>query len=366
VRGRLLAVAHTGLVSGAERVLLRVLAAAAARGWDPLVVAPGGPLVAEAARSGLATAAIPELTLPAGPRPLAAAALAARHARAARTLGELGQSSDLVLVNGVRALPAMRLARLRAPTAWLVHDVLEQGRWRAVIRRCGPAVDLAVAVSAAAAAPLAGAGFPVRVAWNGTPWPVDPAPRRAPDPPVVGCAALVTAWKGQHVLLDAVAALGRDDVTVELIGGTFPKDAAYARSLRRRAGRPDLAGRVRLLGHVADPLARMRGWAVAVIPSVDPDAGPLVALEAMSLGLPLVVTDHGGSREVLGDAGLLVPPRDPEAMAAAIGALLDPQRRARCWEAGRRIVAGGFVLEDRVAAMVDAVESVAGLRHARR
>jgi glycosyltransferase involved in cell wall biosynthesis len=152
---------------------------------------------------------------------------------------------------------------------------------------------------------------------------------------------VLTPLKGQHVLLDAVGRLARTDVVVELMGGTLPSDASYEAELRRRAARPDLLGRVKFLGHVADPLARMRGWTVAVSASVEPESGPLSALEAMSIGVPVVATGHGGVVEVLHDAGLLVAPDDAAALAGALQRLLhDDALRRRCRDAGPRLVVG--------------------------
>ena len=124
------------------------------------------------------------------------------------------------------------------------------------------------------------------------------------------------------------------------MGAAPPKDRVYEAELRIAAARAPLQGRVHFLGFVADPLARMRTWTVAVVASTEPEAGPLVALEAMSIGVPVVATDHGGVREVLGDAGLLVTPGDPGALANAIDQLLDDaDLYARCRAAGpRRIV----------------------------
>jgi glycosyltransferase involved in cell wall biosynthesis len=65
----------------------------------------------------------------------------------------------------------------------------------------------------------------------------------------------------------------------------------------------------------------------------------------MSIGLPVVATDHGGTPEVLDGAGLLVPPGDPLALAGAISRLLDDtQLRRRCAEAGPEKVAAGLTL----------------------
>jgi glycosyltransferase involved in cell wall biosynthesis len=73
--------------------------------------------------------------------------------------------------------------------------------------------------------------------------------------------------------------------------------------------------------------------------SVDPEAGPLTAIEAMSVGVPVVASEHGGVVEVLDGGGLLVPPRDVDALAHAIDRLVNnPMLRRQCGQAGRRAV----------------------------
>ena len=359
---RLLAVNHTGLVSGAEKVLLRLLAGARERGWSTVAATPDGPL-ADEVRGENEHLPLPDLMLPSGLPPLGAAVLARRYLVAARRLRQAGRTVDLVVANGLRVLPVLRLARPAAPVLWLAHSVLDRARWRAVLAASAPVVDSAVAVSDAVRRSIGDRSFPVRVVWNGTDWPVAPAARPPDTPPVVGCASLLTSWKGQDVLLEAMGRLGRDDVVLELAGGAFPKDAEYVASLHRRAAQPDLAGSVRFLGHLDDPVERMRHWSVVVVPSVDPEAGPLVVLEAMSIGVPLVATNHGGPVEVVGEAGLLVPPGDPDALAGAIGALLDdPALRRRCADAGRRQVEEGLSLSRQLDALLEVVDTAAGVR----
>ena len=177
----------------------------------------------------------------------------------------------------------------------------------------------------------------------------------------MGISAVLTPWKGHSVLLDAMALLTHRDAVLEIMGGTLPKDAPYAQSLRERAAQADLAGRVRFLGHVDDPIARARSWHVAVSASIDPEAGPLTTLEAMSIGVPLVATDHGGVVEVLGDAGLLVAPRDPAALAAGIDRLLDDDELwARCRAAGPRLVVEeALTLVDHERRWLAALDSIA-------
>jgi glycosyltransferase involved in cell wall biosynthesis len=354
---RLLAVNPTGLYSGAETVLLRCLSAASAGGMEVTCLSPAGPLQANLAAAGIAWRRLPDLKLPAGRPPLAAARLAGRVTAAAVVLRRAAGAADLVLVNGFFALPALRMAHVRPPTVWLVHDVVHRRSWTRILERVKCSVGLAVAVSEAVAEPLRSLGVPVVVQRNGTPWPV-PAVERRPSPTVIGCAGLLTPWKGQDVLLEAFARLARPALRLELAGGQFPKDGPYTDALRRRAGQPDLAGRVSFLGHVPDPLTRLRTWTVLVSPSVEPEAAPLNVMEAMSIGLPVVATDHGGPREFLGGSGLLVPPGDPDALARALAELLDDADRwESCHRAGPDLVAEHLRLDDRQAALLDLLRS---------
>jgi len=324
------------------------------------LASPSGPVTAGLAEAGVTLVDLPELKLPSGPRAVAALWFLGRSLRASRRLRRAARDADLVVVNGLLGLPALRLARIRLPTAWIVHDYLRRREERAVLRACAAAVTLAIPVSAAVAGPVRAAGICARVVHNGTPWPVEPASPGPLGPPVIGCNALLTPWKGHHVLLDAVARLSRADVVVELLGGTFPKDGPYVRSLHERAEQADLAGRVRFLGHVPDPSVVMRAWSVAVSPSVEPEACPLAVLEAMSLGLPVIGTDHGGTPELLEDPDLRVAPGDPGAMAAAIDRLLgDDALRRRLSAQGRSRVAAHFQLDGQLALLLDALRELA-------
>ncbi len=357
---RLLAVTHTGQVSGAEKVLVQVLAAAVARGWRVACAAPAGPLTVELTAAGVRSVELPDLGLTAGPRILGATRMLLSWGRAAQRLWGTSRGADLVLANSLLALPALRAAQPDAPVVWLVHDVLVRADRRRLLRWCAPTITRAVAVSHAAAQPLRASGVHTQVVTNGVRWPVAAARNDVSGgPPVIGINALLTPWKGHRVVLDAVPLLRRPAV-FEVMGGHLPKDSAYAAEIAARATAPVMRQRVRLLGHVEDPLVRMRSWTVAVNASIDPEAAPLAVLEAMSLGVPVVATAHGGSPEVLGGAGLLVPPGDPVALAAAVDRLLDDrQLRERCARAGRRTVASSHRLAAQTGELLDVLEQVA-------
>jgi glycosyltransferase involved in cell wall biosynthesis len=345
-RRRLLVVNPTSLLGGAELVLQRLLDAVPDDQWQVTAAIPEGPLAERVRNRDLTVIPIPDLKLPSGSRFLAAPRALGRAVRAARRIRRAETGSDAVVANGLLALPAVRIARPKAPVVLLVHDVLDRFAFRVVLRLCARVVDVAVVPSEAAARSLREQGLPTRVVPNGTPWPVPPAPPEPPTPPVVGELAALTPLKAQDVVLDAVTRLKRRDVIVEFAGEALPKDGSYVEHLRALAQSSGLEGRIRFLGRVEDPLARLRCWSIAVLPSIGQESFGLAVLEAMSVGVPVVATNHGGPPEILGDAGLLVAPGDAEGLAVAIGRLLDDaDLRNRCRAAGPRLVANAYTLE---------------------
>jgi glycosyltransferase involved in cell wall biosynthesis len=361
-RGRnLLAVVPGSFVSGAELLLLRDLDAARRAGWAVRVACSDGPLVERLASCDMERLTIPDLRLGEGPRPLAAGRLAAATAGAARALRRDRRPSELVLVNGINALPAAALARRGRQVVLFAHDVLVRRDRLALARVTRRVVRGAIAVSEAAADPLRAMGMRVTVARQGTEWPVEPA-QPSVEPVRIGITAALSEWKGHRVVLDALRQMQHHEIALEVMGAAPPKDRVYEAELRIAAAQPALQGRVHFVGFVADPLARMRTWTVAVVASVEPEAGPLVALEAMSIGLPVVASDHGGVREVVGDAGMLVAPGDARALAGALDRLLDDtELYARCRAAGpRRIVDEHLTRAEHEQRFVAALDELSG------
>jgi glycosyltransferase involved in cell wall biosynthesis len=352
----------TGSRGGAEEVLLRLADALVADGWGVRALSPAGPMADELTHRGIVVERIPTLNLAPGTVVTAVARTLGSTVRAARRIRRVSRDVDVVVGNGVMALPALRLARPSPPTVWFLHDVIVRRVHRAIVRFGRQVADVIVAPSDATAAPVRALGTSVTVVRNGTPWPVEPATPGV-GAPVIGCAATLTPLKGQDVLLDAVALLAETGAVLELAGAVAPKDGDYGARLVERAARPDLAGRVRFLGRVDDPLAVMRGWRVAVLASLRPEAAGLAVLEAMSVGVPVVATDHGGPSEVLDGAGLLVPPGNAAALADAIRRLLeDAGLWRRCAAAGPDRIAGGLSLAEQQRQLIALLRSAAGRR----
>jgi glycogen synthase len=157
----------------------------------------------------------------------------------------------------------------------------------------------------------------------------DPAPD-LPRPRVLFVGRLA-AQKGVATLLDAVPLL-RGEATVVVVG-----DGPRRRALERQAGRlgPDRVSFRGFVVHTEVP-AWLAAADVLVLPSIYEELGS-VLLEAMAAGLPVVASAVGGIPDALGDAGRLVPPRDPAALAAAVNEVLDdPALAAQLGDAARR------------------------------
>jgi glycosyltransferase involved in cell wall biosynthesis len=161
--------------------------------------------------------------------------------------------------------------------------------------------------------------------------------------------------KGQRTLLRACAGL---DVSVVLVGADLEQGGAYRQLLEREAAELGMADRVLFAGYRADAPALLRSFDVFALPSTI-EGLPLVVLEAMAAGVPVVATPVGGVGELVrdGETGLLVPPEDPDALAAALRRLLaEPETARRLTEAAGAHVAERFserVMCERVLAVYE-------------
>ncbi|MEA2154473.1 MAG: hypothetical protein QOE11_613 [Solirubrobacteraceae bacterium] len=176
------------------------------------------------------------------------------------------------------------------------------------------------------------------------------------------CAILgrISTWKGQDVLIRALAALGDGDGSIALVAGDpWQGEEARLADLRALAAALGMSERVRFAGFRPD-VENVYGAAdVVVVPSTQPDPLPNSALEAAAAGCCVVAADHGGLPEILRDGatGLLVAPGDPAALARALAALRDdPARRERLGAAAATDVRERFapaLLLERAQALYD-------------
>jgi len=162
--------------------------------------------------------------------------------------------------------------------------------------------------------------------------------------PVVGLVARLDHWgKGHEEFFRALSTLkGRHPVEALIIGG-----GRREAEMRHLAADMGLAQRVHFLGPRQDVPDLLRALDVFVLPSHS-EGVSLALLEAMAAGLPVIATAVGGTPEVVTDGitGLLIPPRDADALAAALERLLaDPAWRRRLGASARRHVEANFSLD---------------------
>lgn len=150
--------------------------------------------------------------------------------------------------------------------------------------------------------------------------------------PVVLLPGRISRWKGQAVLIEALARMATQDVCVVLVGADQGRNRLVA-ELSAQADRLGVASRVRMVGHCADMPAALKLASVVVNASTDPEAFGRVVIEAQSMGCPVIGTDHGGAVETIEHdvTGWRVAPGNPEHLAAALDyalGLSDAEREA--------------------------------------
>jgi glycosyltransferase involved in cell wall biosynthesis len=140
---------------------------------------------------------------------------------------------------------------------------------------------------------------------------------------VVVLPGRLTDWKGQGVLLEAIARMTRRDVYCVLVGAEQGRPRYTAR-LIRRAEALGIADRLRLAGECDDMPAALMLADIVVHASTRPEAFGRVVIEAQAMARPVVASDLGGPVETVehGVTGWRVPPGDAATLAEAIEAIL--------------------------------------------
>ncbi len=163
-------------------------------------------------------------------------------------------------------------------------------------------------------------------------------------------AGRLTVQKGLDVLLDALGDV--PDAELLLIGDGPERDR-----LERHAASAGVADRVRFLGaRPRDEVLRFLAGARVAALSSDWENLPHAAVEALAVGTPVVSTAVGGVPEVVhdGENGLLVPPRDPAALAAALRSVLDDAELRERLAAGTKPSVEG-ISRDRIYGQLEAL-----------
>lgn len=229
-------------------------------------------------------------------------------------------------------------------------------------QRVAPRLDRIVTVSEASRSEVERHfGIPqkdVPVVYNGTDTEIfHPRPEIEKEADLLFVGRTEDRKKGVGTLLDALALLP-EHITLKIVDGRIPDDGLVMRAIRRH----NLEHRVMLVREMLEVPELVKQYStarIAIVPSFFEGFG-FPASEAMACGIPVIANAAGALPEVVGasgEAGLLVPPRDPQAMAAAILSVLStPGRATEMGRAARARVLQVFQWKDAAASLVDVFE----------
>jgi glycosyltransferase involved in cell wall biosynthesis len=361
---------------GADRQLQLLATGIDRRRHEPLVVLPGPGVLADALRhAGVEVLERPLAVIRRGlADPSGAAALARDLARDSMALARVIRRRRVAIVhsNTSVVLGGASAARLTGiPHVWHVREIYARygAAWPAHRRLLGSAAALPCVSNATAAQFRAGA--PVRVIGDGLAVDVRRARRSAArrtlglatDRPVIAVLGRISDWKGQDLLVRALAEPAlRDRGTIGLIAGdAWPGAEERAERVVALASELGVGDRIAMVGFRAD-VENVYGAAdLVAIPSTAPDPLPGAAIEAAAAGCAVLAAAHGGLPEIIADGttGRLFAPGDARALARIAGELLeDPLARGRLGTAAAGDVRARFAPElliERVGALYDEI-----------
>ncbi len=359
-----------GDVAGGQMVALQLARAAAARGDRVIFLSPRrGPFTNFVENEGFEVRDVDvsrtfklggALRLRSLLRELGVIVLHTHTALAANVLSRVaGRLAGVAVVSHIHIENHFRPHSL----ARAVHEALDNGTARLASR--------VLTVSNSTRRALLAQGYPpelVEVVYNGIDVGAEAGKRgdglRAElaipsDTFLVGEVARLCDVKGQRELVEALAQT--ESVELVLVGDDLEQGGAYREGLARLAHERGVENRIHFLGYRQDAAQVIDQLDALVLPSWI-EGLPLVVLEAMAHGKPVIATPVGGTPEVVvdGETGLLVPPRDPAALAAALHALAaDPEWARRLGEAGRERAAREFSAETMVRRVLEVYDAVA-------
>ncbi len=351
---------HTESSCGWGGQELRVLAESAgmaARGHEVLIAAPAAaPIYTEALARGLAAIAVPIEKK----RFLGWAAIRSVLDWKTPDLVITHSSTDswlaaLANVGLPSAAPLIRMRHVSAPisanfaTRWLY------GRAAAHVVTTGEALRQQVMREAGLPAEHV-SSVPTGIDLE-TFQPGDSAQARArlelpQDRFIIGIVATLRSWKGHSFLVDAMAALKDAKALLVIVGDGPGRD-----NLKAQVRKLGLQDQVRMTGNRKDVADWMQAFDVFVLPSYANEGVPQALMQAMACALPVISTPVGAIGEIVedGKTGLMVTPRDAQALATALARLRDdPDLRRNLGQAALLQARERFSMDR----MLDAMEAV--------
>ncbi|MFE4577655.1 GT4 family glycosyltransferase PelF [Streptomyces chartreusis] len=202
----------------------------------------------------------------------------------------------------------------------------------------------------------------IRTVYNGVDPHAFPHAGPEPDVPTLTWCGRVDPIKDLETLLRAYAMVRAElpETRLRLFGPVPPGGEAYRTKLEKLAAELGVTDGLTFEGRITEVWRAYAAGHLVMLSSIS-EGFPFSIIEAMSCGRTTVSTDVGGVREAVGDTGIVVPPREPEKMAAATLTLLkDDERRLELGELSRQRVIDRFTLRRSVDNFRAIYEELAG------
>jgi glycosyltransferase involved in cell wall biosynthesis len=359
---------HTGKIAGAELVLLDI--ARHYRQHSHVLLFEDGPFspLLQSQNISVSVASQTPILFRRDSNFLDALKTLTSLAQPLRQTLQLSQNHTLLYANTLKAFVIGAAACLlsRRPLIFHLHDILSAEHFspinqKVIIWLSNHIAKKVITVSQAAKTAFIEAGGRsdlIEVVYNGfdpTCYQVLPETALAlrqqlnlPDHAfVIGSFSRLSPWKGQHILLQALAQCP-DHVIALLVGDSLFGEESYAEQLKAQVKNLNLQNRVHFLGFRSDVPNLMAACHLLVHTATAPEPAGRVLVEALLAGKPLIATQGGGTDELVERdvTGYLIPPGDPQALARSIQYCIDnPQATQHIAQSARAIATERFSLE---------------------
>jgi glycosyltransferase involved in cell wall biosynthesis len=370
---KILLVHNSADIYGASRSLLRLAQRLDRSQFQPLVLLPeDGPLAKLLTESEIETLLFPNLRVITRPvlRSARLAPWMLGFLPSALSLASILRKKNISLVHtntGVICNSAMAARLVGIPHIWHIRDWFQEfgPLWKPYSRYILALSRKVLCVSRAIASQ-----FPpsekIEILNNGVDLSEFPpittderhTSRRAhgftSDDLVVGAVGRIKFHrKGQEALLQTAAQLQAEGkkIKVLLTGGPAPGAEDHFPRMQQLAADLGIAENVVFTGELANPRPSYAAMDIFVLPSAQPEPFGGVVMEAMSLGLPVIGTNIGGTPDQIaeGETGFLIPPSDPKALAQALARLIEnPRRREFMAQAARTRIETRFPISETI------------------
>lgn len=278
----------------------------------------------------------------------------------------LARRVDIVHVNSMKLAPSAVIAKLLGATVvFHLHEKI--GRFGRLLVRAMALADCTVFCAANCAAHYAPVpALRKRTILNAIALPADDPARRLPPRAKIVMLGSINRNKGQDLLLQAFALLGRRDAELWIYGTVGLSAHRFVKGLKEFVRDNDLADRVFFPGPTHDAAGVFREATLLVHSSLN-ECLSISVLEAMSHGVPVIANDIAGMGEIItnGVDGMLVKSGDVSSLAATMALLLDdPALREKLGRAGRDAVRTRFDMASRAREFVSLYRELAHPRAA--